>query len=158
MFKNIEKLKIEDINRGVSNKTFSVSSRKTSLFVLRLTGHVRYFFDNYTQDVNAGEVIFLPIGCSYNFSVLTDAPCEYIAIRVDAELENPQISVHSLEHFQELDEFKNNLTELWKFGGQYERYKCYSAFYSLLAYLEGLEHQSYADKKNFHIISWEVYP
>jgi AraC-like DNA-binding protein len=153
VFKNIEKLKIEDINRGVSNKTFSVSSRKTGLFVLRMTGHVRYFFDDYAQDVHADEIIFLPKGCSYNFLALTDAPCEYISIRIDAELENPKISVHSLEHFQEIDEFKNNLTDLWKFGGQNERYKCYSVFYNMLAYLEGVEHQSYSDKKNLNIIS-----
>lgn len=153
MFKNIENLKIEDINRGVSKKSFSVSFRKTGLFILRVTGNVRYFFDGYSQDVHAGEIIFLPKGCSYDFLTLTDAPCEYIAIRIDADLENPKISIHSLDRFQELEEFTNNLTELWKFGGQNERYKCYSAFYSLLAYLEGLEHQSYADKKNLHIIA-----
>ena len=71
----------------------------------------------------------------------------------DAELSDITPSVHSLDRFQELEEITNNLTDLWKFGGRHEHYKCYSVFYNLLAHLEGLENQVYADKKNFHIIS-----
>ena len=153
MFKNIENLKIEDISKGVSKNKSSVYCRKAHTFIFRTVGCMRYVFSNYHIDVNAGEVIFLPKGSSYDYVSLTDTSCEYVAIRFDAELSGILPSVHPLDRFQELEEFTNNLTDLWKFGGQHEHYKCYSLFYNLLAYLEGLENQSYADKRNFHIIS-----
>ncbi len=153
MFKNIENLKIEDISKGASKNKSSVYCRKANTFILRTAGSMRYVFSDYHLDCHPGEIIFLPKGSSYDYVSLTDIPCEYVAIRFDAELSDIAPSVHSLDRFQELEEITNNLTDLWKFGGRHEHYKCYSVFYNLLAHLEGLENQAYADKKNFHIIS-----
>lgn len=153
MFKNIENLKIKDIHRGVSTKRSSVSFHKSNSFIFRVSGCVRYTFEDCSIDVKTGEIIFLPKGSSYDFMSVTDTPCEYIAIRFDADITNAAPFSCSFEHFQDMEEFTNHLTDLWKFGRQYEHYKCYSVFYSLLAYIENLENRTYADKKKFHVIS-----
>lgn len=57
------------------------------------------------------------------------------------------------EGFQNIEEFTGNLTDLWKFGGRYEHYKCYSFFYELLSHIENLKNRTYADKKKSDIIS-----
>ncbi len=153
MFKDIENLKIKDIYKGVTRKHFSVICRKSNTFVFRTAGCSRYTFSDYSIDVHAGEIIFLPTGSSYEYISLTDTPCEYIALRFDADLTDALPCSYSFDNFQDIDEVKNNLVDLWKLGGQYEHYKCYSLFYNMLAYLEGLENQTYADKKKFNIIS-----
>lgn len=153
MFKNIENLKIKDIYKGVSRKHLSVICRKSNSFVFRTAGCSRYTFSDYSIDVHAGEIIFLPKGISYDFVSLFDTPCEYVAVRFDADLTSAVPSSYSFDDFQDIEEVKNALTDLWRLGGQYEHYKCYSVFYNLLAYIENLENQTYIDKKNFYIIS-----
>lgn len=153
MFKNIENLKIESILKGTSKNHFSVTNRKTNSFILRTSGSCRYIFSEYSIDVNMGDIIFLPQGINYDFTYLTDTPCEYINIRFSADLNDAKPSSYSFDNFQEADEFKNNLTDLWKFGGQSEHYKCYSIFYNLLSYIENLESLTYIDKKKFNIIA-----
>lgn len=153
MFKNIENLKIKDIYKGVAQNHYSVSSRKSNAFVFRTAGTSRYAFSDFHIDLHTGEIIFLPAGCSYNCTALSDIPCEYIVIRFDAELTGALPCSYSFDNFQDIDEVKNNLVDLWKLGDQYEHYRCYSIFYNLLAYIKNLENQTYADKKSFYIIS-----
>lgn len=153
MFKNIENLKIKDIHKGIATKRFSVSCRKINSFILRTSGCVRYKFSDHSIDVHPGEIIFLPKGSSYEFISLVDEPCGYIVVHFDADLTEATPSAYPFDHFQEAEEFINNLTHLWKFGGQQEHYKCYSIFYNLLAYIENLENQTYEYTKKFNIIS-----
>lgn len=152
MFKNIEKLKIEEITKGVSKPRASVVNRKINSFILRTSGCMRYTFPNRTMDIHAGEIIFLPKGSSYNYSTLTDTPCEYISIRFTADLTDAIPFAYPIDGFQDADEFINILPDLWKFGNKTERYKCYSVFYNLIAYLGSLENQTYMDKNKLNII------
>ncbi len=152
MFKNIENLKIEGIYKGVSKKSSSVNCRKSSSFVLRTAGFMRYNFSGCIIDVHPGEIIFLPKGSSYDYTSLTDTPCEYVSIRITADLTDATPSIYSFDGFQDADEFTNNLPDLWKFGDQAEHYKCYAIFYNLLSYIENLEKMTYMDKKKFNII------
>ena len=153
VFKNIENLKIESIHKGTSKIRSSVTNRKDHCFIFRTSGCVRYTFSDKTIDVQQGEIIFLPHGSSYDRINLADTPCEYISIRFSADLAEATPFSCSFKDFHEADDFTNNLPELWKFGGQSEHYRCYSFFYSLLAYLELLESQTYMDKNKLSIIS-----
>lgn len=151
MFTDIENLKIKNIHKGIS-KGGSVTSRKINSFILRTAGCPRYIFQDYFIDTHPGEIIFMPKGSSYTFEILSDTPCEYISISFEADLFNPSPSKYPFEGFQDAEEFSSNLPDLWKFGSKAEHYKCYSVFYSLLAYVEKLENIAYTDKKKFGII------
>ena len=151
MFSNIEKLKIITVNKGVS-RSREGATYKNHAFIFRLTGCVRYFFDDSFIDLHPGEVAFLPMGEYKALSVLTEGESHYISIRFEAELTESEPSVFSMEEFQEMDELVNNLPDLWKFGGRAEHYKCYAHFYNFLTYMENLRSLNYADKKKFSII------
>ena len=153
MPKSIENLKLEDIHRGFTKVNSSVTNRKSNSFILRVSGSVRYTFTDRTIDVRPGEIIFLPKGSSYSFCLLTGEPCEYVAVRFSAENYKTGPLVYSLEAFSDAEEFTNNMVELWKFGSPTDRYKCYSVFYSLLAYIENLEDIAYEDKKKINVIN-----
>ena len=131
---------------------FSVSCRKSSSFILRITGRVRYTFPETSIEVPSGNIIFLPEGSSYDFVSLTESPCEYISVRFTADITNAATSVYPFDGFQDAETFINNMVDLWRFGDNGDRYKCYSVFYNLLVYIEGLEKQTYIDKKKNNVI------
>ncbi len=153
MFKNIENLKIISVNKGTAKRTSVTVNRKNNSFILRTSGHVRYAFADYFIESHPGEIVFLPKGASYEFTSLSETPCEYVSIQFEADLTDAVPALYPFESFQEADVFKNTLPDLWKFGSGAEHYKCYSVFYSLLAYIENLKNLTYADKKHFSIIA-----
>lgn len=154
MFENIENLKIVNIVSGFTkNRHNFVPCRKNHGFILRKSGHTRYSFEGFRIDLNPGEVIFLPKGAKYEFSVLTEDPCEYFIISFEGEITDATVASYSFDGFQEAEEFINDLPSLWSFGGKAEKYKCYAVFYNFLCYLEGLRNQTYIDKGKFNIIS-----
>ena len=149
----MENLKIHSVLKSASkNKRVSVQ-RDINIFIFRISGAVRYTFENKSFDVTQNEAIFIPKGENYIFSKLTDNRCEYVSIRFDANLENPIPFTFSFEEFDQHEELLNNMEELWKFGGKSEHYKCYSIFYNLLSYVETRRNISYQDKKKMKIIS-----
>lgn len=153
MFKNIENLKIEDIYKGITKNKSSKIKRKGHAFFIRLKGSVTYTFSDKTVEMKIGDIIFLPKDSEYFFSVSSNSECEYISIKIEADLTDPVPFCCSLNGFGDLYEIKNNITELWKFGGTLEHYRCYSIFYNLLAYMENIKNISYIDKKKSHIIA-----
>ena len=153
MFKDIENIKIENIYAGATKKSSSVASRKNSAILLRTSGVVRYSFPEYTIEIHPGEIIFLPQGAQYDFTLLTDGPCGYVAIRFEGNFLNTAPFLYSATDFPEITELKNNLTDMWKFGGLAERYRCYAVVYNLLAYLKNAEKLTYADKRKSNIIA-----
>ncbi len=153
MFKNIENLKIIRITKGTSKNRASVVCRKNHAFVLRTAGVSRHTFSAHCIDTHPGEILFLPQGASYEMATLSNTPCMYVSIIFEAEITNAVPAVYALDGFQEADTYEGILADLWKFGGTAEQYKCYSIFYALLAYIENLESLTYADKKNFSVIS-----
>ena len=153
MFKNMENLKIINIHKGILKKSSAEGlCRDYHAFILRISGCVRYSFENKSIDLCAGNILFVPQGVNYSYKAMTSDPCEYIALRFEAKLSDAFPFRYPFEKFQLSDEYINNLSELWKFGGQSEHYRCYSIFYELLAYLENLEKLTYIDKKKSNII------
>ena len=133
MFRNIENLKIINIHKGISKKRASVTSRKGSSFILRMSGKVRYIFSDSSIEVSPGEIIFMPAGASYDFETVSDCESEYISILFESTLTEASPSSYPFDGFSDADEFINNLHSLWKFGGASDHYKCYSIFYNLLS-------------------------
>ncbi len=152
MFKNIENLKIENIHKGTSKSHSSITNRKSSSFILRTAGCMRYDFSGNIFDVPSGNLIFLPKGATYNYTTISVSPCEYVSINFTADITDAIPFCYSLENFHELEEFQYNLTDLWKFGGQAEHYRCYSVFYNLMAYLDSLANQTYMDRNKLSLI------
>jgi len=152
MFKNMKNMEIDNIYKGISKKQDSILCREINSFVFRASGSVRYTFSDYHLDVHPGEIIFLPKGCMYDFISLTDTPCGWISIRFNADFTEALPFVCSIDRFKESEELKNNITDLWRFGGPAEHYKCYSIFYNLLEYIENIETLKNMDKKQLDII------
>ena len=113
---------------------------------------MKYTFPNRSVDIPQGRIIFMPKDISYDYVCSSDDPCDYILINFEAELSEPAFCSYNFDGFQYADEFTNNMADYWKFGGQAEHYRCYSIFYSLLAYIENLESLTYGDKKKSDII------
>ncbi len=154
MFQNIENLKILTITSGAAKNRHSfVSNRKNNSFILRISGCVRYTFDGFHIDIHPGEIVFLPKGSCYEFSKLTDVPCNYVSVSFEGDMEDAVPSSYSFDGFRDADEFINSIYTLWNFGSTSEKYRCYAIFYNLLSYLEELENQDYIDKSKFSIIS-----
>ncbi len=153
MFKNIENLSIISINKGIAKRKAAFSCRKANSFLLRTSGTVRYDFFDKVITLNPGELVFLPKGSCYNYEVLSDEPCEYVSLNFEADIDTPIPAVYSFSGFPDAEEFENAISDLWKFGGQAEHYRCYAIFYNLLVYIENLEKQTYADKRKSSIIA-----
>ena len=154
MFQNIENLKILTVTSGVAKNRHSlVSNRKYNSFILRMSGCTRYVFDGFHIELHPGEIVFLPKGSCYEFSKLTDVPCNYVSVSFEGDMEGAVPSSYSFDGFQAADEFINSLYSMWNFGNKSEKYRCYSIFYNLLSYLESLENRDYIDKSKFNIIS-----
>lgn len=152
VFGDIENLKITEIHKGFSKKDVVVESRKNTSFVLRTSGHVRYTFEDNVIDVNPGEIIFMPEGSKYNFEIIGNEVSGYIYIKIEGNFGNTKPLKYPMENFENIEEFINNLVDLWKFGSKAEQYRCYSVFYNLLSYIENLENMNYADKKKIEVI------
>lgn len=153
MFKNIENIKISNIHTGTSNKSASILSRKTNSLVLRTTGVARYCLPEQIIDTHPGDIIFLPRGSQYDYTWLSDTPCQYVSITFEADIFETAPFVYNISDFPEFSELKTNLPDMWKFGGQTEHYRCYSVLYNLLSYMKNIEKLTYADKKHFDIIA-----
>lgn len=153
MINNMENIKILSILKSASVSKKATVHRDVNIFLIRLSGFVRYTFKDKSFDITAGNVIFIPKDSDYVFTKLSDLPCEYISIRFESDTKLPTPSVYSIQEFEQIDELINNLETWWKFGGKSEHYKCYSVFYSFLSYIETRKNVSEFDKKKLSIIS-----
>ena len=153
MFNDIENLKIENIHMGTSKKSGKVLFRKAASFVLRTAGSAEYVFPDFSFSTRADDIIFLPNGTTYDFKILSDTPCNYVAIRFEGDFSKTSPFLYSIENFPEAALLKNNLSDMWKFGGSAEHYQCYSVVYNLLAYMKNTEKLTYIDKKHFNVIA-----
>lgn len=153
MFENIENIKIENIVMGTSKKSSSVRLRKFSSLILRTAGSTRITFPDYSFETHPGDIFFLPKGSSYDSMSISDIPSQYVSIRFEGDVSVSPPFIYSIDNFPEAVELKNNLADMWKFGGEVEHYRCYSIVYNLFAYMKNIEKITYADKKDFNIIA-----
>ncbi len=74
-------------------------------------------------------------------------------VRFEDEILKTTPSKYSPDTFTDIEEFENNLTELWKFGGVAEHYRCYSIVYNVLYHIKTIEASTQANKSKYSIIT-----
>lgn len=151
MFENMENLKIVSSLHQHSKKNSKIESRSGHGFVIRLSGAVRYDFEDKSITVNAGEMIFIPRGTCYEYTTLSEKSL-YTSINFTADIDNAVVRLYSMDNFCEAEYINEKFSDMWKFGTYSDKYKCLSMFYSLVAYVSDIEHLDYSQKKKFHII------
>lgn len=152
MFDNIDRVSIISASRGISRKNPYIITRKNHSFIYRQCGCAEFLFEGKKIVTRKYDVIFLPKGSSYNFSVLENEECRYSGIIFDADIPDAFPQKFSLENFADAEYIFSRLPVLWNYGNQSEKYKCLSMMYNLLAYLSSVENLEYSQKKKFHII------
>ena len=153
MFENIENLKIESVVHQVSKPCGLTQKRKTSSFSIRVSGSIKYTFEDKSITVNAGEVIFLPKGSTHKYSVESEGDSCCTIINLSGDFQGIKPVCFSLVDFFEADFLMHKFAESWKFGSPSEKYKCISIVYNLLSYISNIENRRYQDKKKHHIIA-----
>ena len=152
MFENMENLKIISSLHQASKARSKIVSRSSHGFLLRLSGQMRYDFEDKSIVINPGEMLFVPEGKTYQYTTLSEEKSMYTSINFTANIENPEVRLYSLENFYEAEYIMSNFSELWRFGTPSDKYKCFSMFYDLVSYVSNIEHSSYSDKHKYHII------
>lgn len=152
MFDNIEDLKLVSCSQGAAKPYIKVESRKSNAFIFRTGGSGEYDFQGKRMSVNVGEMIFVPVGACYEFRTTSVEECTYVNINFSGDVDNAKPTIYSVENFSEAEHLCSHFTSLWKFGNPSDKYKCYSMFYSVLAYVSNAENLDYSYKKKFEII------
>ncbi len=157
MFDNIESFSIISASRGISNKNTSLLSRPQHTFLYRPQGSAKYTFeDNTTIISNKYDLVFLPKGFKYYFSVSEVDECWCSSIDFIADIPDAKPVKFSLENFAEAEYIFSHFPALWNFGNPSEKYKCQSMFYNILSYISYMENMEYSNKKKLHLINSAV--
>lgn len=152
MFDNIENIKLVSCNQGTAKPYIKVENRKTNAFIFRTSGSGEYDFQGKYLTVNLGEMIFVPMGSSYEFRTVSAEECTYMNINFSGEVDSAKPTVYLMDNFSEAEHICSHFPSLWKFGNPSDKYKCYSMFYSILSYVSNAENLDYSYKKKFEII------
>ncbi len=156
MFDNIKNFSICSSIREISAKNSSLLSRAQHTFIYRPRGSAQYTFKDNTIISNKYDLVFLPQGTQYYFSISDIDECWCSVITFDADIPDAKPVKFCLADFAEAEYIFSHFPPLWNFGNQSEKYKCYSMFYSLLSHLSYLENLEYANKKKFQLIDAAV--
>ena len=143
-----------DICSSFKSQSHSYGKKENRIshgFIFKIKGYSEYIFEDKKITVNAGQVIFLPQGSSYKYYSHGDDTL-YTSINFYANIENPSPLVYSLEDYLASDFIYESFTQLWRFGSLSDKYKCLSAFYDFLAYIQRVDHLSNISKNKYYII------
>ena len=148
----IENPKIISSSRLESKPYGKIQSRATHGFIFKIQGVSEYSIEGDTVRLNAGEMIFLPRGSSYEYCSHDVCGNLYTSINFLADVENPSIRVYSMENFYRLNYVHQSFSEMWRFGSAADKYACMSVFYDLLSYISKIEHVSEAEDSKYKLI------
>lgn len=149
---NIENLKLIWSMHQASKKRAKIENRSTNSFIIRTSGACTYIFADSSVTVNAGEVIFLPKGITYEYVAEGEEKSFYTSINFLGDIGIKRPKVYSLTGFHHQEYISNNFADLWKFGFAPDKYKCISMFYDLVSFILNIENAEYSHKKKFDII------
>lgn len=140
--------------KGPQKKWGRVEKRKTNGFVFVVKGEREYSFDDGGRviRVNSGEVIFIPANSSYEYKVSSESDPEYVSVNFTCEIKDAVPTLYSLEGFSDAENITKRFYDMWRGGTPYDRFKCFSLFYSLLSHISVIEHTDYSDKHKSRII------
>ena len=152
MFDYMENLKIISSFHKESKTFGKIESRKNHGFIFKIKGYADYFFEDKSLRVNEGEMIFLPKGSSYEYRTYTREGNLYTSINFEADFDNREVRVYSLDDFYAANYITQSFSELWRFGDLSDKYKCISIFYDLMSYISRIEHLCSLDKRKHSLI------
>ena len=130
-----------------------IESRLAHGFIFRIKGTTEYLFGEKRVTLRRGELIFLPKGASYEYTVEDSEKSLYTSINFQATLTNPSVRVYSFDSFHNAAHIAQSFTELWKFGSESDKYKCLSMLYDLLSHLVTFENLDSEDKRKHRLIA-----
>ena len=148
----MENLKIVSSFHKASNRNRVIESRELDGFIFREKGYAEYIFPDCVLRVNEGEVIFLPRGSTYRFVTPPQDENLYTSINFTADDIGLERKVYSLSDFYNAKYITQSFTELWDFGDESDRHKCYALFYDLMAHITRTEHLSKAEISRHAVI------
>ena len=153
MFDTVENIKLLSSYKSASKPSASVEERKSNGFIFRISGEAQYTFHDRSFYVREGEMIFLPLGSSYNYVSYPENESTYVSINFFGDIVNAQPCKYDMGNFSSLDFVYSHFSSLLKIGNAADKYKCLSVFYEILSYLSNVEHTEYQDKHKKNINS-----
>ena len=129
-----------------------IESRLTHGFIFRIKGKTEYLIEGKRVTLRSGELILLPKGTPYEYTVEASENSLYTSINFQATLANPSVRVYSFAAFHNAAHIAQSFTELWKFGSESDKYKCMSMLYDLLSHLVTFENLDSEDKRKHRLI------
>lgn len=148
----MENVKIISSFHKASKSTAEVKNRELNAFLIRVKGYADYIFENSTLRVNEGEMIFVPKGSSYGFVTPLQKENLYTSINFLADNVVLPAKVYSLSDFHDVKYITDSFAELWNFGDESDKYKCFSLFYELVSYITKMEHLSDVQRRKHAVI------
>ena len=153
MFENIRNIQIVNIK----NRTYSPGAIKSftsirHVFSIVNKGMASHNFDGNVIVTKPNELLFKPMGASYSFKVLSDAPVTTTFISFEAEISDAKPMVFSVETFEKLLYLTTKMPGEWAIGEPHKKYKCISTFYSLLSLLSKQESSERDISSKFHLL------
>lgn len=152
MFYNMKNLSDITVYHTNPKPRSKVSYRTNNAFLLRTSGGRLFNFGDKTISATKGQMIFLPRGSAYESTSLFDGENRGICISFKADFSVAKPSVYSFEGFPEAIHIFKSMADLWDNGNETDQYKCLSMFYTLLAYLSGIDHPDYSHKRKSSVI------
>lgn len=145
MFNYIENLKLIDIFRASSSRFRTINGRFSHAIVIKLFGESVYDFCGKILYLEPDEAIFIPKGSFYTVRLLSDSG-EYVIINFDANITSPTPEKFSLSNYSNRTFLASSLPQLWLSAEAGQKFKCYSAFYSLLSFFHTSKNADYTYK------------
>ena len=113
---------------------------------------MRYFFEDKSVVLNAGEMIFIPKGSSYEYKRESEEETTCTIINIDGYFGDVVPVIFSVKDFYDAEVIMHHFADFWKFGNHVQKYKCISLLYNLFSYISNLELLKYGEKKKFDIL------
>ena len=148
----IENPQIISSSKHESKPYGKIQNRATNGFIFKISGSAEYLVDGEILRVNAGEMIFLPRGSSYEYRTYGGEENLYTSINFLADVDDSEIRVYSMENFYRLNYIHQSFSEMWRFGSQSDKYACMSVFYDLLSYIAKVERANEGDEGKYALI------
>ncbi len=139
MFSNLDQVKIISSFNKTTKQYGKIQNRAYHGFIFRISGSVKYDFENESITVNEGDIIFLPQNSSYEYKTLTQDDNYYTSINFEADIINAKPTVYQLEDYQHKNFILHHFSKTWKFANTPEKLDCLSIFYSFLSHLSAIE-------------------
>ncbi len=152
MKREVTELKVQSVVHKVSNPSGAMQNRKMDSLFIRVAGAMKYYFEDKTITVNAGEMIFIPKGSTYKYKIASEEATICTIINLIGDFDETEPVRYSLDSYHYSNCLMYNFAEMWNFGSVADRYQCMAYVYDLLSFMSKMDSIKYPEKKKFNII------